>query len=391
MLLCSDIHCCNVDPIRCLQAADYGAIFLLDIRHCDDGSPNNGIPQAHKNLPKWMRHTVKNMPKHATGGNSMFNYASSSNTIWGGWPGLKTELHRFFRNAKPHANGVLKNQREKIAAASNSNVVHTFNPRTNKWSEENPNVPPTIPANSPLQSNGSNTSMDTTPNQMGHTTSMEVKNYSSSVINLNVSGGKSSRPSKSASIKKGTLQEMFKKQQDESGGSQNVSTSSSSKSKKIQNAPNTLRTMFEKQQAAATAASPTPAIEENMDVDEDEAVREQAPGDQPTAPQTNAPSVNSFSFERSPFANDNMLTPTSEVAAGTSQLQLAGTVDPARQEAEEDEYLCVVCEESKKQVILLPCKHMCLCKNCATVCLFKTLNECPMCRAKIEDSMEVFW
>jgi len=94
---------------------------------------------------------------------------------------------------------------------------------------------------------------------------------------------------------------MFKKQQDESGGSQNVSTSSSSKSKKIQNVPNTLRTMFEKQQAAATAASPTPAIGENMDVDEGEAAREQAPCYQPTVPQTNAPSVNSFSFERLPL------------------------------------------------------------------------------------------
>jgi hypothetical protein len=376
--------------LPCSQAADYGAIFLLDIRHCDDGSPNNGIPQAHKNLPKWMRHTVKNLSKHATGGNSMFNYVSLSNTIWGGWPGLKTEMHRFFRNAKPHANGVLKKQREKIADASNSNVVHTFNARTNTWSEEKSNVPQAIHASSPLQSNGSNILMDTTPNQMGRTTSVEAKTSTSRDRCLDVSGGKPSRPSESAPIKKGTLQEMFKKQQNEPEGCQNVSASSSSKARKIHNAPNTLRTMFEKQQAAATAASPTPAAEGKMDVDEEEATEERSPGDQPTATETNATSMNSFSFKRSPFAND-MLTPTSEVAAGTSKLRLAGMVEPAKQAAEEDEYLCVVCEESKKQVILLPCKHMCLCKNCAAGCLFKTLTECPMCRAKIEDSMEVFW
>ena len=321
----------------------------------------------------------------------MFNFVSSSNTIWGGWPGLKTEMHRFFRNAKPHANGVLKKQREKIAVASNSNVVHTFNVRTNKWSEEKSNVPQAIHASSPLQSNASNMLMDTTPNRiMGRTTSVEAKTSTSSDRCLDVSDGKPSGLSESAPIKKGTLQEMFKKQQNESEGCQNVSAFSSSKARRIHNAPNTLRTMFEKQQAATTAASPTPAAEGKMDVDEEESTEERSPGDQLTATETNALSTKSFSFKRSPFAN-YILTPTSEVAAGTSQLRLAGKVEPARQVAEEDEYLCVVCEESKKQVILLPCKHMCLCKNCATGCLFKTLNECPMCRAKIEDSMEVFW
>jgi hypothetical protein len=286
---------------------------------------------------------------------------------------------------------VLKKQREKIAVASNSNVVHTFNVRTNKWSEEKFNVPQAIHASSPLQSNASNMLMDTTPNRiMGRTTSVEAKTSTSSDRCLDVSDGKPSGLSDSAPIKKGTLQEMFKKQQNESEGCQNVSAFSSSKARRIHNAPNTLRTMFEKQQAATTAASPAPAAEGKMDVDEEESTEERSPGDQLTATETNALSTKSFSFKRSPFAND-ILTPTSEVAAGTSQLRLAGMVEPARQVAEEDEYLCVVCEESKKQVILLPCKHMCLCKNCATGCLFKTLNECPMCRAKIEDSMEVFW
>jgi hypothetical protein len=71
----------------------------------------------------------------------------------------------------------------------------------------------------------------------------------------------------------------------------------------------------------------------------------------------NASSMNSFPFKRPPFAND-MLTPTS---AGTSELR-AGMVDRASQKAEDDENLCIVCKQSKKQVILLPCKHMCLCE-----------------------------
>jgi hypothetical protein len=304
----------------------------------------------------------------------MFNYVSSSNNIWGGWQGLKTELHRFFRNAKPHAAGVLKKQSEKVAAASNSDVVHTFNARTNKWSEEKSSVPPTMQANSPFHSNP-------TPSQISGSASMESKTPSSSDSNLRISDDRKTLGSaESASVKKGTLQEMFKRQSESEG----CSSSSFFKAKKVHNAPNTLKEMFEKQQAAASAAHPTPTPLESMDVDDSE----QGLCNQPSEQQANVLAMNSFSFKRSPFANE-MLTPTSEVASGTSQIRLAGVADLAR--AEEDEHLCVVCEESKKQVMLLPCKHMCLCKGCAAECLFKTLHECPMCRAKIENSMEVYW
>jgi hypothetical protein len=59
--------------------------------------------------------------------------------------------------------------------------------------------------------------------------------------------------------------------------------------------------------------------------------------------------------------------------------------------SEQDVTLCIVCEDAKKVVVLLPCKHFCLCKMCASRCLFKTLHECPMCRETIDDSMEVYW
>jgi hypothetical protein len=59
--------------------------------------------------------------------------------------------------------------------------------------------------------------------------------------------------------------------------------------------------------------------------------------------------------------------------------------------SEQDVTLCIVCEDAKKVVVLLPCKHVCLCKMCASACLFKTLHECPMCRETINDSMEVYW
>ncbi|KAL3823057.1 hypothetical protein ACHAXA_011109 [Cyclostephanos tholiformis] len=98
------------------------------------------------------------------------------------------------------------------------------------------------------------------------------------------------------------------------------------------------------------------------------------------------------SIQRSSLLANDVPSPTSEeAAAGLSRLRLDETVEPARRGVEEEENLCIVCEDSKKQVILLPCKHMCLCKNCASEHIPDTLTECPMCRAKIEDSMEVYW
>ena len=139
---------------RCIRhSADYGAVFLLDIRHCDDSSPNGGIPQAHINLPKWMRKTVKNLSKHTTGGSSMLRYISATNSIHGGWSGLKNELQLFFRNAKTHAHGVLAQQHEKSADARNNSLVQNFDLRTNQWSENNMSTPsPIILDNSPVHS-----------------------------------------------------------------------------------------------------------------------------------------------------------------------------------------------------------------------------------------------
>ncbi|KAL3787637.1 hypothetical protein HJC23_011785 [Cyclotella cryptica] len=50
--------------------------------------------------------------------------------------------------------------------------------------------------------------------------------------------------------------------------------------------------------------------------------------------------------------------------------------------------LCVVCEDAKKKIMILPCKHMCLCEKCAD---FNKIKDCPMCRTKVEGSTDVYW
>jgi len=72
-----------------------------------------------------------------------------------------------------------------------------------------------------------------------------------------------------------------------------------------------------------------------------------------------------------PIANPYANVPAGDVAA----------------EAEAEDRFCVVCMEQKKSVVVLPCKHLCLCKGCAKL---DDMKVCPMCRCEITDTMEVF-
>jgi predicted RNase H-like nuclease (RuvC/YqgF family) len=51
------------------------------------------------------------------------------------------------------------------------------------------------------------------------------------------------------------------------------------------------------------------------------------------------------------------------------------------------ELLCVVCLDEPKRIMLSPCNHLCLCRNCANSGI---LNECPVCRARVSKRVEVF-
>jgi len=53
----------------------------------------------------------------------------------------------------------------------------------------------------------------------------------------------------------------------------------------------------------------------------------------------------------------------------------------------EDTRLCVVCQSNEKSVVLLPCRHVCLCKECANN---DNIVDCPLCRERIRDRIAVF-
>lgn len=58
-----------------------------------------------------------------------------------------------------------------------------------------------------------------------------------------------------------------------------------------------------------------------------------------------------------------------------------------RLDGEREQRLCVICQENEKCCLLLPCRHLCLCKECSRRPELKT---CPLCRKPIRQKLDVF-
>ena len=47
------------------------------------------------------------------------------------------------------------------------------------------------------------------------------------------------------------------------------------------------------------------------------------------------------------------------------------------------EHDCVVCLDEQKSVLIMPCRHLCLCEACAVQVMSAPLVRCPVCRGKV--------
>lgn len=52
---------------------------------------------------------------------------------------------------------------------------------------------------------------------------------------------------------------------------------------------------------------------------------------------------------------------------------------------EKYDFTCVICQDSKKDTVLLPCRHLCVCRLCS-----ESIELCPLCRQKFEQCMTVY-
>nr|CAD7197834.1 unnamed protein product [Timema douglasi] len=77
-------------------------------------------------------------------------------------------------------------------------------------------------------------------------------------------------------------------------------------------------------------------------------------------------------------------------AAEQAKRQLEQTRKERRRRVRETdlpEYqLCVVCRQNPREMIMLPCGHVCLCEDCSE----GIVNLCPVCRTKITNKTAAY-
>lgn len=90
-------------------------------------------------------------------------------------------------------------------------------------------------------------------------------------------------------------------------------------------------------------------------------------------------------------------TASTEVAADShdeSQLHSRGsrTCRESSRKNNEDRLLCVICQDKSKSVLVLPCRHLCMCESCAKVINFNAElpKICPLCRTAISRLVSVY-
>lgn len=58
-------------------------------------------------------------------------------------------------------------------------------------------------------------------------------------------------------------------------------------------------------------------------------------------------------------------------------------------EREREDKLCVICQDKEKCMMILPCRHLCICQDCQNPLQSRNLH-CPICRKKVNQIVKVY-
>mmetsp|Transcript_12138 Transcript_12138/g.19147 ORF Transcript_12138/g.19147 Transcript_12138/m.19147 type:complete len:309 (-) Transcript_12138:50-976(-) len=81
------------------------------------------------------------------------------------------------------------------------------------------------------------------------------------------------------------------------------------------------------------------------------------------------------------------------VSAVRQKLQCQGAVYDMKEvygaeQSSLDTAECVICMSNPKSIAVLPCRHLCMCSDCAKD-LHRSMDGCPMCRCKVESLLQM--
>lgn len=97
------------------------------------------------------------------------------------------------------------------------------------------------------------------------------------------------------------------------------------------------------------------------------------------------------------YSDDELSRMTSALSIVSSKVEEARRLSIQRKEKDladsklssEENSLCCICRDATKTILLLPCRHLCLCEDCS-VALQQRRGPCPVCREAVRDTLKVF-